>query len=49
MKVEIIDLKQRFKDEEIQILKCIKRVLKKPPTNCKGFIILKDQRLNCFL
>ena len=25
MKVEIIDLKKRFEDEEVQVLKCIKR------------------------
>jgi len=40
MKVEIIDLKKRFKDEEVQVLKCIKRVLK------KGNLILTPEVLN---
>ena len=40
MKVEIIDLKKRFEDEEVQVLKCIKRVLK------KGNLILTPEVLN---
>ena len=39
MKIEVVDLRKRFQEEKLEILKCINRVLK------KGNLILRQYEL----